>query len=168
MIKKLFWKRGFSLLEIIVAIFLIAIVLATILMLMSANMNVISKANELMIANAIAQYTIEDVKNIEFPPVYYDRQASFGDRPGNGSYKSPNEVDPKEEGNNWVPSGFEKDFIVRKYDFRYSGDNSFFDGSTENDTDLAMYHQVDIYILRKNDKYTVSKNSIIISRDGME
>ncbi|MCK9266667.1 type II secretion system GspH family protein [bacterium] len=161
-------KRGFSLLEIIVAIFLIAVVLATILMLMSANMNVISKANELMIANALEQYTIEDVKNIEFPPIYCDRQASFGDRPGNGTYKKPDEVDPEEDGDNWAPSGFEKDFIVRKYDFRYSWDNTFFDGSIVNDTDLTMYHQIDIYILRKKDKYTVSKNSIIISRDGAE
>jgi len=160
--------KGFSLLEIIVAMFLIAIVLGTVLMLMAANLNVIGRANELMVANALAQYTIEDVRNINFPPVYYNRQAAFGDRPGNGTYKTPDSVNPATDGKNWAPSNFEGDFIVRRYDFRYGGDGLFLDGSTANDTDTAMHHRIDIYVLKKKDAAVIMKNSVIISRDGMQ
>ncbi|HOM25945.1 MAG TPA: prepilin-type N-terminal cleavage/methylation domain-containing protein, partial [bacterium] len=72
-------KNGLTLLEVLIAVFLMAIVIAGGLLLISGNLNVIKKANELTIATALLQYTIEDIKNIDFPPVYYDRQGNFGD-----------------------------------------------------------------------------------------
>ena len=50
-------KKGFSLLEMIVAIFLVAVVIGTVLLLMASNLNVINKANEIMISNAPVSYT---------------------------------------------------------------------------------------------------------------
>ncbi|MCM8761964.1 MAG: type II secretion system GspH family protein, partial [Candidatus Omnitrophica bacterium] len=50
--------KGFTVLELVVAIFLIAIVIGTVLLIMSANLNIIDKANDILVANALAQYTI--------------------------------------------------------------------------------------------------------------
>ena len=163
-------KRGFTILEMVVAIFLIAIVLGTVLLLMAANLNVLDKANDLLVANALAQYTFEDVRNIDFPPVYYDRQGRFGDRPVSNLppiYKLPAEVDPVTDGGDWTPKEFQDKYVVRRYDFRYRTDGSFLDGITIPDTDITMIHQVDVYVLRKKDNSTVLKDSIVISRDGL-
>jgi len=169
-------KHGFTILELVVAIFLIAIVLGTVLLLMAANLNVLDKANDLLVANALKQYTFEDVRNIDFPPVKYDRQSYFGDRPGidNASppplykYKLPADVAPAVDNNyDWTPTEFQDKYIIRKYDFRYGSDGGFLDGTTIPDTDITMIHQVDVYVLRKKDNSTVLKDSIFISRDGL-
>jgi len=164
-------KRGFTILEMVVAIFLIAIVLGTVLLLMAANLNVLDKANDLLVANALAQYTFEDVRNIDFPPVYYDRQSYFGDRPVNTTppplYRSPADVNPATDSGDWTPKEFQDKYVVRRYDFRYRTDGSFLDGITIPDTDITMIHQVDVYVLRKKDNSTVLKDSIFISRDGL-
>lgn len=163
-------NRGFTILELVVAIFLIAVVIGTALLIMAANLNVIDKANDILIANALAQYTIEDVKNIEFPPVYYDRQSSFGDRPlkDSNTYKSPDEVVPETDGNDWTPEELQDKYIVRRYNFRYGGNNNFLSDTTQPDTDLTMMHRVDIYVLRKRDKALILNDYIIISRDGLQ
>jgi len=160
-------KTGFTLLEMVVAIFLIAVVLGTVLLLMAANLNVLDKANDLLVANALAQYTIEDTRNIDFPPVYYDRQGRFGDRPGNGNYRDFYAVDPKTDGGEWTPTELQPQFIVRRYDFRYDAAGDFLNGTTANDTDRAMKHRVDVYVLRRKDKSIISQDFILISRDGL-
>ena len=165
-------QRGFTILELVVAIFLIAIVLGTVLLLMAANLNVMDKANDIMIANALSQFTIEDVRNIEFPPVYYDRQGRFGDRPidtATSEYKNHDGVDPVNDGNEWTPKPAElqEQFIVRRYDFRYDAAGGFLKEPTDADTDMAMKHRVDVYVLRRKDKSIVLQDFIIISRNGL-
>ncbi|HNS33366.1 MAG TPA: prepilin-type N-terminal cleavage/methylation domain-containing protein [bacterium] len=161
--------KGFTVLEMVVSIFLIAIILGGALLLLAANLNVIEKANEMMIATSLAQYTVEDVRNIEFPPVYYDRQSSFGDRPVSGTvYKNFDSVNPADDGNEWTPAGFENSFIVRKYDFRYGADGAFLSDAATDDTDLAMQHRVDVHILKKQDSSLILSNSVIITRNGLQ
>ncbi|MDD3725800.1 MAG: prepilin-type N-terminal cleavage/methylation domain-containing protein, partial [Candidatus Ratteibacteria bacterium] len=129
-------KSGFTMLELVVAIFLIAVVIGTALLIMAANLNVIDKSNDIMVANALIQYTVEDIHNIEFPPVYYDRQARFGDRPIDGTtYISPDEVDSAKDGNDWTPDELQDKYIVRRYDFRYDGSGGLFTDATQEDTD---------------------------------
>jgi prepilin-type N-terminal cleavage/methylation domain-containing protein len=170
-------KKGFTLLELVVSIFLIAIVLGTALLLMAANLNVLDKANDILVANALAQYTIEDIRNIEFPPVYYDRQGNFGDRlvkdnpvpPPDDIYKNPEEIDPETEGGDWTPEPveFQKDYIIRRYDFRYDEAGVFLSDTTQSDTDKTMKHRVDVYVLRKSDNSVILQDFIVISRDGL-
>lgn len=162
-------EKGFTILELVVAIFLIAVIIGTALLIMAANLNVIDKSNDIMVANALIQYTVEDIYNIEFPPVYYDRQASFGDRvlKDSSTYKSPDEIDPVEDGNDWTPEEMQSKYIVRRYDFRYDGSGTLLSDTTQPDTDRTMNHRIDIYVLRKRDKSIIGKDSIIISRDGL-
>jgi len=161
-------NAGFTMLELVVSIFLIAVVIGTVLLVMSANLNIIDKANDLLVANALAQYTLEDVSNIEFPPVYYDRQSRFGDRIINPSppptYKGPDEIDPTTDGGDWTPAEMQDKYIVRRYDFRYDGSGNLLSDAT--DPDSAMKHRIDVYVLRKRDKSVILKDYIIISRDG--
>ncbi|MCM8818302.1 MAG: type II secretion system GspH family protein [Candidatus Omnitrophica bacterium] len=164
-------KKGLTLIEVVVAIFLMAIVIAAGILLLGINLNVIKKANELTIATALMQYTIEDIKNIDFPPIYYDTQYKFGDRPHNGSfYKQPEEIDPKIDGNDWTPDYYKNDFIVKRFDFRYAPNGDFIlnvSYDSKQDTDLTARHRVDIYILRRRDKYILLKKPIYRTRDGL-
>lgn len=160
-------KKGFTLLELVVAIFLMAIVIAGGLLLLASNLNVMKKANELTIARAIAEYMIEEVHNIDFPPVYYDNSSKFGDRPANGNlYKGPGEVNPVSDGNDYTPEIYKKDFITKKYDFRYDGLRNFLSDATDSDTDKTFLHQIDIYVLRRKDKNIILKTTTYITRDG--
>ncbi len=136
---------------------------------MAANLNILDKANDLLVANALSQYTIEDVRNIEFPPVYHDRQSRFGDRPIDGNYKNHVTVDPVNDGGDWTPEPKElqNKFIVRRYDFRYDRAGVFLEEPTVPDTDIAIKHRVDVYVLRRKDNSIVLQDSIVISRDGM-
>ncbi|MCM8785146.1 MAG: type II secretion system GspH family protein [Candidatus Omnitrophica bacterium] len=161
-------KRGLTLLEVLIALFLMAIVIAGGLLLMSGNLNVMKKANELTIASALMQYMVEDVKNIDFSPIYYDNQYKFGDRPVNGNvYKNPQEIDPKTDGNDWTPDIYNNDFIVRRYDFRYGNSGNFLSDPTVADTDITQFHRVDIYILRRRGNYVLLKQTVYRSRDGL-
>ncbi|MCM8811210.1 MAG: type II secretion system GspH family protein [Candidatus Omnitrophica bacterium] len=161
-------KKGLTLLEVLIALFLMAIVIAGGLLLMSGNLNIMKKSNELTIASALMQYMVEDVKNIDFPPVYYDKQNQFGDRPTNGSiYKSPEQIDLKQDGNDWTPDIYKNDFIVKKFDFRYDSSGNFLSDATLSDTDRTQLHRIDIYILRKRGSYVLLKQTIYRSRDGI-
>jgi len=168
-------RKGFTILELVVSIFLIAIVLGGVLLLMAANLNVLDKANEIMVANALAQYATEDVRNIDFPPVYHDRQDRFGDRPVRDNpsppplyvFKEPGDISSADDGGDWTPAEFQDKYIVRRYDFRYDASGEFLQDTTAGDTDVAMKHRVDIYVLKKNDNSLILKDSIILSRDGM-
>ncbi|MCK4437327.1 type II secretion system protein [bacterium] len=70
---------GFTLLEMVIAMSIIAIVLAFSLMLMGDGMRKAVKANTIVTAAALAQYEIDRVKNIAFPPTTDDRQDEFND-----------------------------------------------------------------------------------------
>ncbi len=161
-------KKGLTLIEVVVAIFLMAIVIAGGLLLLSYNLNVIKKANELTIANAILQCMIEDVKNIDFPPIYYDRQGNFGDRPNNGTnYKGPDEIELSSDGNDWTPTDYKNDFTVKRFDFRYDPNGNLLLDPAVEDTDLTAIHRIDIYVLRKRGNYVVTKATVYRTRNGM-
>jgi len=66
-------NSGFSLLEMVIAMFIIAIVIAFSLALMGDGMRRVVKANELLTATALAQYRIDYLHNINFPPTTNDR-----------------------------------------------------------------------------------------------
>jgi len=161
-------KKGFSLLEMIVAIFLIAVVIGTVLLLMAANMNVINKANEIMISNALAQYSIEEVKNIEFPPVYSDRQDYFGKEiTDEGSIDITN-PDPDAD---FTPPEFADKFEVRRYNISYLSDGTVVDTtptkSQETYNNESFLREVIVYVLRKKDDKVITKREIYISRNGL-
>ena len=157
-------KKGFSLLEMIVAIFLIAVVIGTVLLLMAANLNVISKANEIMISNALAQYSIEEVKNIEFPPVYSDRQDYFGDEIG---YETEIDLTNPDPDANFTPPEFADKFEVRRYVIGYNSSGNIIADFDNTKYDNAMLLKVIVYVLRKKDNKVISKREIFISRNGL-
>jgi len=154
-------KKGFSLLEMIVAIFLIAVVIGTILLLMASNLNVISKANEIMISNALAQYSIEEVKNIEFPPVFSDRQDYFGDEIQYDSI-----VDVSYYGD-YTPDGFKDKFRIIRFVQGYDSSGNIIADFDNTKYDNAMLLKVIVYVLRKKDNKVISKREIFISRNGL-
>jgi len=171
MVKVDYKKSGFSLLELVIAIFLISIVIGATLLLIAGNLRIIHRANEMMVATALAQYNMEEIKNFDFPPVYYDKQGFFGDRVSNsGIYKRPDEIDPVNDGTDRTPDEFKDRFIVKRFDFRYDSSGNFIENVTDDtseDTDKTMLHRIDIYILRKKDNSVMLKNTIYISRNGM-
>lgn len=170
MVKKYISKNGFTLLELVIAVFLLAIVLAGGILLLASNLNVMKKANELTIARAIAEYMIEELKNIDFPPIYWDgsKDSKFGDRPINVAvYKLPEEIDPLNDGNDYTPEAYKNDFITRKYDFRYDTQGNFLQDPTVSDTDITQLHRIDIYVLRRKGRNLILKITSYISRNGM-
>jgi len=160
-------KNGFSLLEMIVAIFLIAVVIGTVLLLMASNLNVINKANEIMISNALSQYSIEEVKNIEFPPVYSNRQYYFGKCVSTEPSSLPGLESSPPAGPNVTPDEFKDKFKVERYVIGYDSSGNIiadFNNTKYND---AMKLKVIVYVLRKRDNAVISKREIYISRNGM-
>ena len=168
-------KKGFTILELVIAIFLLAVVIGTALLIMASNLNVIDKSNDIVVANALIQHTVEDIYNIEYPPVYYDRQDDFGDRPldedDNDLYKEPEDIDLLTDGDDHMPADFPDEiknkYILKKYDFRYNADGDFLSNADVDDTDETAKHRIDIYVLRKSDKAVLLEEHILISRDGL-
>ena len=70
-------NSGFTLLEMVIAMSIIAVVLAFSLMLMGDGMRRAVKANAIVTATALSQYEIDRVRNIAFPPTTDDRQDEF-------------------------------------------------------------------------------------------
>ncbi|MGI6595248.1 MAG: type II secretion system protein [Candidatus Ratteibacteria bacterium] len=172
-------KKGFTILELVIAIFLLAVVIGTALLIMASNLNVIDKSNDIVVANALIQHTVEDIYNIEYPPVYYDRQGDFGDRPAISNptpppdkvYIRPEEVNLLDDGTDMMPPDFPDEiknkYILKKYDFRYNADGDFLSNADVDDTDETAKHRIDIYVLRKSDKAVLLEEHILISRDGL-
>ncbi|HRR96024.1 MAG TPA: prepilin-type N-terminal cleavage/methylation domain-containing protein [Candidatus Ratteibacteria bacterium] len=166
------YKNGFTLIEMVISIFLIAIVIGIVLLLMSSNMNVVNKANEIMIANALSQYSIEEVKNFEFPPVYSDR---WGEQKPEEYGKI---VDEKEDensidignGTDFTPPEFQDRFKIERYVIGYDNlGNPIEWGNPVNyaDYDKAMGLRVIVYVLRKKGNTVLSRREIYISRNGL-
>lgn len=160
-IKKMKKKSGFSLLEMIVAIFLIAVVIGVVLLLMASNLNIITKANEIMIANALSQYSIEEVKNIEFPPVYSNRQAYFGDEIQNDSIVDVSYY------NDYTPDKFKGKFMVIRFVQGFDTSGNLIVDFNDNMYDDAMLLKIIVYVLRKKDNEVLSKRVVYISRNGL-
>jgi prepilin-type N-terminal cleavage/methylation domain-containing protein len=72
-------RGGFTLVELLIAIFITAGVLGATLLLLATNMNILNKAVEMQVATALAQYQADLVRAIDFPPVYFDGMREYGD-----------------------------------------------------------------------------------------
>ncbi|HPO52722.1 MAG TPA: prepilin-type N-terminal cleavage/methylation domain-containing protein [bacterium] len=147
-------KKGFSILELVVAMFLLTIVVGTGLLIIAGNLNVMQKANEMLLASAVAQYCAESVKTIDFPPVYADRQLDFPKKisenaPLTSSYQVP-APDPS--------------FRVYMGCVWYKSDGS---EATDNETDLVVLRKVKIEVRRPKDNYLLFSMPVFITRNGM-
>jgi len=162
-------KKGLTLIEVVVAIFLVAGVIATGLLLLSGNLNVIKKANELTIANALMQYSIEEVKNIDFPPVYYDRlkdQTTYGkiaDEVETDSlyyinYNPPVYTD-------FTPEQYKADYRIIRFVRGYDGSGQILVPPINYDNAMAL--EFIVYVLRKRGNQVLLKQTIYRSRDGL-
>jgi len=162
-------KRGLTLIEVVVAIFLVAGVIATGLLLLSGNLNVIKKANELTIANALMQYSIEEVKNIDFPPVYYDR---LKDQTTYGKIADEVETDSLYYINNnptvytdFTPEQYKADYRVIRFVRGYDGSGQILVPPINYDNAMAL--EFIVYVLRKRGNQVLLKQTIYRSRDGL-
>jgi prepilin-type N-terminal cleavage/methylation domain-containing protein len=162
-------KRGLTLIEVVVAIFLVAGVIATGLLLLSGNLNVIKKANELTIANALMQYSIEEVKNIDFPPVYYDRlkdQTTYGkiaDEVETDSLYHINDNPPVYT--DFTPEQYKADYRVIRFVRGYDGSGQILVPPINYDNAMAL--EFIVYVLRKRGNQVLLKQTIYRSRDGL-
>ncbi|MCM8772765.1 MAG: hypothetical protein NC926_04915 [Candidatus Omnitrophica bacterium] len=158
-------KKGLTLIEVVISIFLIAAVIATGLLIISGNLNVIKKANELTIATALLQYTIEEVKNIDFPPIYYDRQRDFGDEVESESiiYINDNPCPYTD----FTPESYRNDFRIIRFVQGKDGSGNLIQNFNENMYDNAMSLEITIYILRRKGNKVLLKHKIYRTRDGL-
>ena len=162
-------KKGLTLIEVVVAIFLVAGVIATGLLLLSGNLNVIKKANELTIANALMQYSIEEVKNIDFPPVYYDR---LKDQTTYGKIADEVETDSLYYINSnptvytdFTPEQYKADYRIIRFVRGYDGSGQILVPPINYDNAMAL--EFIVYVLRKRGNQVLLKQTIYRSRDGL-
>jgi prepilin-type N-terminal cleavage/methylation domain-containing protein len=164
-------KKGLTLIEVVVAIFLLAVVVATGLLLLSGNLNVLKKANELTIANALMQYSIEEVKNIDFPPVYYDRlknQTTYGKIADEITEDSLLYIDSNPPVyTDFTPEQYKTDYRIIRFVRGYDGSGQILPLSTTNYYDNAMALEFIVYVLRKRGNKILLKQTIYRSRDGL-
>jgi len=159
-------KKGLSLVEVVVAIFLLASIFATGFLIISGNLNITKKAILLTIGNSLMQYSIEEIKNIDFPPIYYDKLK-------NSKVADESETDIISLQNidsytDFTPEKYKPDYriirLVQAYDI--SG-NLIWPISDVSYYDTAMYLKFTIYILRKRDNQVLLKETIYRVRDGL-
>jgi prepilin-type N-terminal cleavage/methylation domain-containing protein len=162
-------KKGLTLIEVVIAIFLLAVVVATGLLLLSGNLNVLKKANELTIANALMQYSIEEVKNIDFPPVYYDRLKNQNIY---GKIADEVETDSLYYINNnptvytdFTPEQYKADYRVIRFVRGYDGSGQILVPPINYDNAMAL--EFIVYVLRKRGNKILLKQTIYRSRDGL-
>ncbi len=147
-------KKGFSILELVVAIFLITIVAGTGLLIIAANLNLVKRSNEILIASTILQYYTEKVKAIDFPPVCADRQIDFPQKISESDdFTSSYEVD-----------SFNPDLKIYMGCVWYKNDGS---EATENETELVVLRKIKIEARRSKDGYKLISMPIWIVRNGI-
>ncbi|HPP66697.1 MAG TPA: hypothetical protein PKX05_02145 [bacterium] len=134
---------------------MLTVAIGTGLIIIAANLNVMQKSNETLLASAIAQYHIESLNLIDFPPVYFDRQTDYPKKISedesliNPSFQVPS-PDPNIKvymGCVWYgPNGGEL---------------------SDNDTDLVVLRKVKIEVRRAKDNYLLIKMPVFITRNGV-
>ncbi|MGC8977339.1 MAG: type IV pilus modification PilV family protein [Candidatus Ratteibacteria bacterium] len=154
-------EKGLTLIEVVISIFLIAAVIATGLLILSGNLNVIKKANELTIANALLQYSIEEIKNIDFPPVYYDRQNEFGDEVETESIIDVNLY------TDFTPDFYKNDYRIIRFVQGIDSSGNIIQNFNNTMYDNAMALKITIYILRRRGNQVLLKSIVYRSRDGL-
>ncbi|MCM8821654.1 MAG: hypothetical protein NC831_02420 [Candidatus Omnitrophica bacterium] len=147
-------KKGFSVLELVVAVFLLTIVIGTGLLIIAGNLNIMKKSNEILIASAIAQYHIEIVKTIDFPPVCSDRQSEFPKKMGEND----------EFDNSYQVSSLDPYYKVLMGCVWYK-----YDGSEASDTEIdqVALRKIKIEIRRIKDDYPLIAMPVYITRNGI-
>jgi len=150
-------RSGFSLLEMIIAIFLVAVVLATVVLIIAANLNALRRAGDVTAAAALARSQIEEVRSLDFPPVYHDRQVEFGEspvgQPGSGTV-------------NYAPAEFRNRFKVERFVAGYAADGSEV-ALGQNGFDGAVMLKIVVYVLRRKDNMVLSKTVTHVTRNGL-
>jgi prepilin-type N-terminal cleavage/methylation domain-containing protein len=153
-------RRGFSLLELIIAIFILGMVLATFLLLMAHSMNIVQRSNEAAIATALAQYQEEFIQNIDFPSTYWNRGNLYGTRVASEPYN------PAAIGTNaGLAPEFVDNYTVRRFSVGYTAA-----GNITVNEDETMRRRVDIFVWKKrgqNGFYRlIQRSSVYRTRNG--
>jgi len=147
-------NKGFSILELVVAIFLITIVVGTGLLIIAGNLNVMKKSNEMLIAAAVAQYHIEIVKTIDFPPVCSDRLSDF-----------PKKItDSADFDTSCQVNSFDPNFKVYMGCVWYKNDGT---EATTTETDLTVLRKMKIEVRRSKDDYKLISMPVFITKNGI-
>jgi len=151
-------QAGFSILELVVSIFILAVVIGTGMLLIAANLNLMTKSNDIMIATALAQYESENIRNIDFPPVYSDRTADTptGDYPPRISDSQPPSY------NAGSPNANYKILVGCVW---FGGQGQEITDSTN--TDSVVLRKVKIEIRRTRDNALIYYLPLFITRNGM-
>jgi type II secretory pathway pseudopilin PulG len=163
-------SSGLTFLEVILAITLLAIVLGGGLILIGHNMIIIKNAEETMVATALTQYAIQDARNMDFPPVYYDRLANELKSFPNEfipSLQYANPINPtyKQYGRNITPLKFQNDYSVIRYIIAYGSNGVPFQMTTSNEN-YAMELEIIVYVIQKPENNIVSQDVTYMSRNG--
>jgi len=156
-------RGGFSLLELVIAIFIVALVLGGTLLLLASNLNIVTRATETRIANALAQHEIEQARAVDFPPVYTDGQSEFGQEVSSETGISPLTTNDSD----FTPEEFSRDFIVRRYVVGYDWTDSPVDLTDPTMYDRAMKVKVVVYVIRKKGQKILARREAIICRNGL-
>jgi type II secretory pathway pseudopilin PulG len=149
--KKMPVKAGFSILELVVAMFLLTIVVGTGLLIIAGNLNIMQKSNEMLLASAIAQYYIEMVNIIDFPPVYADRQSDYPQK--------ISETDPLPQISSPDPS-----FKVYAGCVWYKSDGS---EATDTEIDKVVLRKIKLEVRRAKNDYLLLRMPVFITRNGI-
>lgn len=150
-------RRGFTLLEVIIAIFLVGVVLATVVLIVAANVRALQRAEEVTVASALARSQVEEIRNIDFPPVFHDLQSQFGEspvgQPGSGTI-------------DYTPAQFASRFKVERFVVGYAADGTEVDLGRDG-FDSADLLRVVVYVLRRKDHAVLVKTVAHVSRNSL-
>lgn len=135
---------GFTLLEMVIAMFIIAIVIAFSLLLLGDGLRKSVKANVVLTASALAQYEIDRVKNIAFPPTTDDRQSEFNDR-------TESEYD------------YNSDYDVQVLNDSYSSWGTLI---SDTNYDAAMIRKIEVNVYKTGETDPLVTLTTYISRNG--
>ena len=150
-------NKGFTLLEMVIAIFIIAVVLAFSLIAMGKGMGLSAKSSDMAIATAIAEQEMARVKNIPFPPTTVDRPGDFSNR---------GDTDPP------VPLTYFDAYPPYNNDFQVSVSNDSYDAAViptlllDANHDNTMLRKITINVYRKRDNAKLVTLYTYIARNG--
>ncbi|MFH0795504.1 MAG: prepilin-type N-terminal cleavage/methylation domain-containing protein [Candidatus Omnitrophota bacterium] len=138
-------RQGFSLLEMVIAIFIIAVVVAFSLSLLARGLGNSAKSSDLTIATALAEQEMSRIKNITFPPTTVDRQGKYA--------KTKTDAD--------IP--YNNDFQVEVTSTGYDGSDP---PSTTTVNDDTMLRKITVNVYRKRGDAKLVTLITYIARNG--